>query len=61
METLKQALMRQHGLSSEEADFAITEAKKLVDLGEDPEELMREELGLEPEYVSELLGNRITR
>lgn len=61
METLKQALMRQHGLSPEEADFAITEAKKLVDLGEDPEELMREELGLVPEYVSELLGNRITR
>lgn len=56
METLKQALMRQHELSPEEADFAINEARKLVALGEDPEEIMKEELGLGPAYVFDLLG-----
>jgi len=56
METLKQALMRQYDMDEDEADFAIVEAKKLVALGEDPKEVMREELGLEPYYVFGLLG-----
>jgi len=56
METLKQALMRQYDMDEDEADFVIGEAKKLVALGEDPEEVMREELGLESYYVFGLLG-----
>ncbi len=60
METLKQALMRQHGLSPEEADFAINEARKLVALGEDPEEIIKEELGLGPKDIFTLTGSKLT-
>ena len=54
-ETLKQVLMRRDKLSSDEADAAIAEAKELVAAGEDPEEVLYDEFGLEPDYVFDLL------
>lgn len=55
METLKQVLMRRDKLSSDEADELIAEAKELVAAGEDPEEVLYDEFGLEPDYVFDLL------
>jgi hypothetical protein len=55
METLKQVLMRRDKLSSDEADELIAEAKELVLAGEDPEEVLQDEFGLEPDYVFDLL------
>ncbi len=55
METLKQVLMRRDGMMSYEADEAIAEAKQRVLDGEDPEEVLCEEFGLEPDYIWDLL------
>lgn len=56
METLKQVLMRRDGASSDDADEMVAEARERVLEGEDPEEVLREEFGLEPDYVFDLLG-----
>lgn len=55
METLKQVLMRRDKLSSDEADEAIEYAKELVAEGFNPEEVLYDEFGLEPDYVFDLL------
>ncbi len=56
MESLKQVLMRRDRLTSREADAAIADAADLVfNEGADPEEVLREEFGLEPDYVFDLL------
>ena len=55
MSELKNIIMRRDGLSEEEADKGIKAAKKRVLAGEDPEELLYEEFGLEPDYVFDLL------
>lgn len=56
METLKEVLMRRDRMSSEEAEAAIIEAAELVFDGADPEEVLADEFGLEPDYVFDLLG-----
>ena len=55
METLKQVLMRRDGLSAAEAQDLIDEARERVLEGEDPEEILHDDFGLEPDYVWELL------
>jgi len=55
-ETLKQVLMRRDGLSAEEANERIAEARQAVENGEDPEEILHDEFGLEPDYIFDLLG-----
>ena len=55
METIKQILMRRDELSAAEAQELIDEAKTRVYEGEDPEEILYEDFGLEPDYVMELL------
>lgn len=58
MESLLEVLMRRDGLSKDEAEDLIEEARCLVyDQGMDPEEVLREEFGLEPDYVFDLLGS----
>lgn len=54
-EDLKQVLMRRGGLTSEEADELINEAKERVAEGADPEEVLYDDFGLEPDYVFDLL------
>ena len=54
MKNLKQVLMDRDGLTSEEADDEIDNMKSLVLDGEDLEELLLE-IGLEPDYVFDLL------
>lgn len=56
METLKEVLMRRDDMTSEQADEAINEARERVMEGEDPEEILQEEFGLEPDYVFDLIG-----
>ena len=54
MESLKEVLMRRDGLTRREAAEAIAEARERVREGEDPEEVLAEEFGLEPDYVFDL-------
>lgn len=57
MESLKQVLMRRDDMSSEEADEMIQEARgRVLNDGENPEDVLQEEFGLEPDYVFDLLG-----
>ena len=55
METIKQILIRRDGMLPEDAQELIDEARERVREGEDPEEILFEEFGLEPDYVFELL------
>ena len=55
-ETLKQVLMRRDGLSAAEADELIAEARERVLEGEDPEEILHDDFGLEPDYIWDLIG-----
>jgi hypothetical protein len=56
METLMEVLMRRDGMTFTEAREAIREAKQRVEEGDDPEEVLEEDFGLEPDYVLELLS-----
>lgn len=55
METLKQVLMRRDRLSADEADYQIEEARQEVADGADPEELLEDMFGLEPDYILDLI------
>lgn len=55
-ESLKQVIMRRDDMSSEEADELIREAREAIDDGEDPEEVLAEFFGLEPDYIFDLLS-----
>lgn len=56
MESLKQVLMRRDGLSAVEAQELIYEARDMVENGADPEEVLAQDFGLEPDYVFDLMG-----
>ena len=55
MYSIKSVLMRRDGLTPDEADDMIEEARQLVAEGENPESVLRVEFGLEPDYVFDLL------
>ena len=56
-ESLKEVIMRRDGLTNEEADAAIASAREAVYDGEgDPDDILLEDFGLEPDYVFDLLG-----
>ena len=48
-------LMRRDGMSRSEAQELIDEARELVADGEDPEEILCVDFGLEPDYIFDLL------
>lgn len=48
-------LMRRDGLTRSEAQDMIDEARELVAEGENPEEILRVDFGLEPDYIFDLL------
>jgi hypothetical protein len=54
-ESLKQILMRRDGLSDSEAETAIQQAIKMVMAGCNPEEVLMDEFGLEPDYFFDIL------
>ena len=55
MYSIKSVLIRRDGLTPDEADEMIEEARQLVAEGENPERVLRIEFGLEPDYVFDLL------
>jgi len=55
MESLKEVLMRRDEMSSEEANELIEEAKERVIDGEDPEEVLLDMFGLEPDFIFDIL------
>jgi len=59
METLLDILMQRDGLSEEEALELIEEVREAcleaIDQGEDPEEVFIDMLGLEPDYLYDIL------
>ena len=55
MTELKQAIMIRDGLTSEEADEMIKNAREMIEEGEDPEEILLNDFGLEPDYLFDLL------
>jgi len=55
VESLKAVIMRRDGLSAREAQTLIDEARERVAGGEDPEEVLHDDFGLEPDYFWDLL------
>lgn len=55
MTELEQTLMRRDGLTLREARLAVQYARERVEMGEDPEEVLFEEFGLEPDYIFDLI------
>lgn len=49
-------LMRRDGLSLEEAYEQLNDARERLTDGDDPEEILYEEFGLEPDYLFDLIG-----
>lgn len=56
MKSLKETIMERDGLTSSEADELINIAReRIYDEGDDPEEVLHEEFGLEPDYIFDLI------
>jgi hypothetical protein len=55
VESLKKVLMERDGLTSSEADEQISDAQERVMDGENPEEILHDEFGLEPDYIFDLI------
>ena len=52
---LVDTLMERDGYSKSEAIAALKEARLMVSAGMDPDEVLRMEFGLEPDYIYDLL------
>lgn len=55
MRTLKEVLILRDDNTPEEADELISIAKERMMNGDDQEEILHEEFGLEPDYVFDLI------
>lgn len=55
MSELKLAIMTRDELSEREAERLINEAKNEIQKGADPEEILEDYFGLEPDYIFDLL------
>jgi hypothetical protein len=53
--SIREVLMRRDGLSGEEADQLIAEAREELAEGRDPEEICADWFGLEPDYIWDLV------
>lgn len=54
--TLKEVLMSRDGYTEQEAEELITSAReRVLEGGEDPDEVLLDEFNLEPDYVMDLL------
>ena len=53
---LHRMLMRRDEMTAEDVDEWIKAARQAVEDGEDPEDILQDEFGLEPDYVFDLLG-----
>lgn len=55
MSEIVKILMARDGLTEKEAMQQVREAQERVAEGEDPEEILLEEFGLEPDYIFDLI------
>jgi len=55
MTTIEKTLMKRDGYTREEAREALREARERVLKGENPEDILYEDFGLEPDYIWELI------
>ena len=49
-------LMRRDGMERDDAEDLLQDARAVVEEGEDPEDVLADWFGLEPDYVFDLLG-----
>ena len=49
-------MMRRDGMERDDAEDLLQDARAAVEDGEDPEEILQDYFGLEPDYVFDLLG-----
>lgn len=55
MNKIVEILMSRDGMAEDEAKALVRDARARVVEGEDPEEILYEDFGLEPDYIMELL------
>lgn len=56
MKSLKETIMERDELTSKEADELIEIARqRIYEENDDPEEVLHEEFGLEPDYIFDLI------
>lgn len=55
MTTIEATLMKRDGYTREEAREALREARERVLDGENPEDILYEDFGLEPDYIFDLI------
>jgi hypothetical protein len=55
MSKLKKILMERDGLSDQEAGELISDAKLRVLEGENPEEILEYDFGVEPDYIFDIM------
>ncbi len=49
-------MMRRDGMERDEAEDLLQDARAAVEDGEDPEDVLADWFGLEPDYLEDLLG-----
>ncbi len=55
MKSLKQTIMERDDLTDAQAEIEISEARQAILDGEDPEEVLADYFGLEPDYMFDLI------
>lgn len=55
MTELRRILMARDGFNDHDADEMFNQARVEIDNGEDPEEVLLNDFGLEPDYIFDLL------
>ena len=55
MYSIKRVIMSRDGLTDQEAQELIDEAREMVAEGADPEDVLYDEFGLEPDFIWDLL------
>jgi hypothetical protein len=55
MNSIVKVLVERDGLTEKEAATRVIEARFRVINGEDPEEILMDEFGLEPDYIEDLV------
>lgn len=56
MNKIVEILMRRDNMTKAEAQDMVREARAMVAEGNDPEEILYDEFGLEPDYVFDLIS-----
>lgn len=55
LESIVDILVRRDGMDRSEAEDMVAEARERVTMGEDPQEILHDDFGLEPDYIFELI------